>query len=991
LRPTENENPPKPQTTSPKSGSHPPRRRSTAKLVATCGGGALLLMLLGVILIRITGKDGTESVITVPEGTQISVDPGIDGRIEITRVPDGSDPAGTGPGDKTASAPEARDWNGWPREGPSPAIAPFSEQQGRMSQEEWAAWLKVPVEYTNSLGMKFRLIPPGEFQMGGTDRELEEAMSGVNPVDVASAAANKSMQPKHRTVITNAFYLGIHEVRQKDFAAVMGTNPAYFSENGEGRGKVAGIDTSEHPVTGLSWNQAIEFCLRLDERDHLSSRYQQSDRKVKITDGIGYRIPLESHWEYAARAGTETIYWTGDSEDSIVSGGWSSLNAGGCTHPVGQLRANAFGLFDMAGNAWEYCEDLWSEEYFQQFKDRPAIDPQGSLDGTARIVRGGDFVWLPFRLTSAHRGFRTPVDRGFGDGFRVELSLEAVKELIQRTDSNLTQKSDDDRSAANVESAKMTPESPASETSAAESMSVAKSEGMKSDATTASGPSSNSMLSVAGTLAPPELRLKERSVELPSFKSVLRPGQPLGEFAAVSSPGKVENIISWSIEPVMHRSMFRCIDVSSEGLIATGGNDNSVRIWTKDWQLLRVLPGHANALSAVAYSPDGKSLASLSFDPHAMLALWDVSTGQLIAFHNIPNWVGHMKWLPDGRTIARGGTNGAEVINPWSGEQRSGKRYNGLWVDVAVSPDGGHLIYTDEKGVPQVVDVSSLNSIRTIDDIGGGTTDWSRDGKWIVVTNGEKTVILDSRSYQIRTAFSFGGLAKFSPDSTMLAVAIPGKTSLFDTKDWSVIREIPLGASYDFAWSADGRQLHSSNGSVDVTTGLRTPHPILSATTPAVSAVSSDGRRVATIANSRLRIFDGSSGQLKTESTLGSQSVALATAGEKDPPTSHQHRAHSGAVCSDRQRIGEGGSCTKRASGGRLASCMVSRWKKLRQRWRRRNLSHLGCCFRDRTAKADSFRSVVVGAVVRRWNQSCHWFFFQCHLGVGCGFRKTGA
>lgn len=388
------------------------------------------------------------------------------------------------------------------------------------------------------------------------------------------------------------------------------------------------------------------------------------------------------------------------------------------------------------------------------------------------------------------------------------------------------------------------------------------------DTTGANEPPQGEVISVAGTLAPPELRLAERSADLPPFKSVLRPGQSLGEFAAVSSPGKVENIISWSIEPIMHRSMFRCMDVSSEGLIATGGIDNSVRIWTKDWQLLKILPGHANVVCSVAFSPDGTLLASISSDPNALLALWDVRSGQLLTHHALNHWFGQLAWLPDGKSMARASTSGVEIINPWTGEKRIGERSANILGNVAISPEGSQLIFTVQSERPQIVDTSSLKSIRAIDNIVGGVTDWSPDGKWIVLSDTQKTVLLDTRSFQVRTEFSFGGLAKFSPDSTMLAVANTGGIILRSTQDWSELRTIPLGVSYDFAWSADGRQLHSSNGSADVATGQHTPHPILSATTPVVSAVSSDGREVATIANFRLRIFDGSNGRLKTESTL---------------------------------------------------------------------------------------------------------------------------
>ncbi|MFO1001073.1 MAG: protein kinase [Planctomycetaceae bacterium] len=392
------------------------------------------------------------------------------------------------------------------------------------------------------------------------------------------------------------------------------------------------------------------------------------------------------------------------------------------------------------------------------------------------------------------------------------------------------------------------------------------------DTASASESSRGEVISLAGTLAPSELRLKERSPGLPTFKSVLRPGQPLGEFAAVSSPGRVESIISWSIEPLQHRAMVQCLDVNVDGLIATGGSDNSVRIWTRDWQLLKVLPGHANAVCAVAFSPDGKSLASISSDRNALLALWNVDSGQLLANHALGHWFGQLAWLPDGQWIARAGRTGIEMINPWTGEKREADASVGLGMDIASSPDGSQLICTIQDDNPQLIDTLTQKPIRNIDAIIGGTAgtggscDWSKDGKWIVLSSLNRTCVLDTRSFQIRTEWPFGGFPKFSPDSTTLAVANTGKISFFSSMDWSLVREFPAHISYDSVWSTDGRQMLTSNGTYDARTGQPMAHPALSATSLVVSAVSSDGRRVATISNSRLRLWDGANGQLLNES-----------------------------------------------------------------------------------------------------------------------------
>ena len=139
-------------------------------------------------------------------------------------------------------------WHGWPAEAPPPAIAPFDAEQAKHHQEAWAKYLGVPVEHTNSLGMKFRLIPPGEFTMGSTAAEIEEALKFIDPNNEHGQELIKSEAPQHKVILTQPIYLGVHEVTQADYEKVMGNNPSWFAATGPGKDQVAGMDTTNQPV-----------------------------------------------------------------------------------------------------------------------------------------------------------------------------------------------------------------------------------------------------------------------------------------------------------------------------------------------------------------------------------------------------------------------------------------------------------------------------------------------------------------------------------------------------------------------------------------------------------------------------------------------------------------------------------------------------------------------------------------------------------------------
>jgi formylglycine-generating enzyme required for sulfatase activity len=322
-------------------------------------------------------------------------------------------------------------WHGWPSEAPAPAVAPFDAAQAKQHQQSWADYLGVPVEYTNSIGMKFRLIPPGEFLMGMSVEELEAFLQAAPADNLPVLQAARSMGPQHKVILTRPVYLGVHEVTQAQYERVMGNNPSHFFAEGEGKDKVAGIDTSNHPVEMTSWNDATQFCLRLSVQEQRKPFYAFSDETVTHLNGTGYRLPTEAEWEFACRAGTTTKYWSGDTEADLQRAGWYLKNSGGRAHAVGELAANPFGLFDVHQNVWEWCQDRWDSEYYSRFQDQPAIDPECGA-GEYRVRRGSFWDSPLIYCDSAHRFFTRPETRMSRIGFRIVLRVDAARMDLNR-------------------------------------------------------------------------------------------------------------------------------------------------------------------------------------------------------------------------------------------------------------------------------------------------------------------------------------------------------------------------------------------------------------------------------------------------------------------------------------------------------------------------------------------------------------------------------
>jgi formylglycine-generating enzyme required for sulfatase activity len=289
---------------------------------------------------------------------------------------------------------------------------------------------------SNSLGMRLALIPAGEFLMGSPDSDKD---------------SEDAEKPQHRVRITRPFYLGATEVTVGQFRRVV-ESAGYRTEaerdgkGGSGWNETKGefeqdpkytwrnpsfAQTDEHPVTNVSWNDALAFCNKLSELEGLKPYYPFGAGSQ--SGGDGYRLPTEAEWEYACRAGTTTRYWSGDDPETLATVGnvadatakakylgWDRTITGRdgfiYTAPVGQFRPNAFGLYDMHGNVWEWCWDGYAAD---SYKQSPPADPAGPSQATDRVIRGAGWSDFPRHARSANRHRVAPDFRNLNLGFRV--------------------------------------------------------------------------------------------------------------------------------------------------------------------------------------------------------------------------------------------------------------------------------------------------------------------------------------------------------------------------------------------------------------------------------------------------------------------------------------------------------------------------------------------------------------------------------------------
>ena len=237
---------------------------------------------------------------------------------------------------------------------------------------------------TNSVGIKLMPIANGKFQMGSLFREEGYRLA----------------EQRHEVTITRDYYLGAFEVTQAQYSKLMGANPSKFQGDAIGN-----IDSANHPVDQVSWQDAVEFCKRLSELPE------------ERAAGREYRLPTEAEWEYACRAGSHAPFGFGGME-LADDYGWFSSNCKGTSQPVGKKEPNAWGLYDMHGNVMEWCSD-WGGDY----PEGAVSDPTGPKEGYSRMIRGGAWLTPPMLGRSGDRAFHFPPDtRSDYVGFRVALS-----------------------------------------------------------------------------------------------------------------------------------------------------------------------------------------------------------------------------------------------------------------------------------------------------------------------------------------------------------------------------------------------------------------------------------------------------------------------------------------------------------------------------------------------------------------------------------------
>jgi formylglycine-generating enzyme required for sulfatase activity len=223
----------------------------------------------------------------------------------------------------------------------------------------------------DDIGLDFLEISPGSFEMGS---RYKYARSFEGPI--------------HNVTITDGFELMSKEVTRYQWNLIINNIQINSS-------------LKDHPKANLSWYDCFEFIEMINE----------------IDDEHHYRLPTEAEWEYCCRAGSTSLFCFGDSPENLSDYGWYNVNSNISTHAVGLKKPNAWGLYDMHGNVWEWCNDWFSETYYEE---SPTEDPQGPSEGEHKVVRGGSWISYYFVCSSGRRAVADDLEEGWGhNGFRI--------------------------------------------------------------------------------------------------------------------------------------------------------------------------------------------------------------------------------------------------------------------------------------------------------------------------------------------------------------------------------------------------------------------------------------------------------------------------------------------------------------------------------------------------------------------------------------------
>ena len=231
-------------------------------------------------------------------------------------------------------------------------------------------------------------IPPGTFRMGTPTNEVDRYYIEGPQTDV---------------IISRGFWMSKYDVTQGEYLEVMGTNPSYFTPT-KGFAKDLTL-----PAESMTWLDATKYCAAVTQRERAAGR---------IATNSVYRLPTEAEWEYACRAWTSTRFYYGDDPGytNLTQYAWYDSNSGARTHPVGQKLPNVWGLYDLHGNIWEWCQD-----WYDALPGGLVLDPQGPSKGVGRVIRGGSWSDLAKYCRSGNRSY-SPLTKSFYVGFRMVLA-----------------------------------------------------------------------------------------------------------------------------------------------------------------------------------------------------------------------------------------------------------------------------------------------------------------------------------------------------------------------------------------------------------------------------------------------------------------------------------------------------------------------------------------------------------------------------------------
>ena len=270
----------------------------------------------------------------------------------------------------------------------NPYYVPMDEAKKLFFRSKGSESKNITIPLSDNVNLDMVWIQPGTFIMGSPEDEL----------------GRLNRETQHEVTLTKGYWLGKYEITQAQYEAVMETNPSYCK----------GTDL---PVEWINWNEALEFCKKLTEQEKTAGR---------LPEGYEYTLPTEAQWEYACRAGTTTALNDGKNLSDVKESpevdevGWYKYNSDEKTHSVGQKKPNAWGLYDMHGNVFELCFDLYG--YGDYYPITPVKDPIGALVSSNHVARGGSCIGDARQCRSAHRAVPDSDTRFTNLGFRVALA-----------------------------------------------------------------------------------------------------------------------------------------------------------------------------------------------------------------------------------------------------------------------------------------------------------------------------------------------------------------------------------------------------------------------------------------------------------------------------------------------------------------------------------------------------------------------------------------